>query len=78
MQQRVADSWLMCLVRRCAAAHFELSRYNCKKAMHLMDTLPNKVQGGSWALCFYGRCFYELAEYEVVSRCSRGDRQNGL
>ena len=67
LQQQIADSWLMCLVRRCAAAYFELSRYSCKKAMNLVDTLPSKVQGGSWALCLFGRCFYELAEYEVVS-----------
>jgi len=67
IQQQIADSWLMCLVRRCAAAYFELSRYSCKKAMNLVDTLPSKVQGGSWALCLFGRCFYELAEYEVVS-----------
>jgi hypothetical protein len=79
IQQQIADSWLMCLVRRCAAAYFELSQYSCKKAMNLIDTLPGKVQGGSWSLCVFGRCFYELAEYGTVSRgvWSAGSTRDG-
>jgi hypothetical protein len=67
VQQHTADTWLLCLVRRCAAAYFELSRYECKKAMELLDTLPANVQAGSWSLCMFGRAFYEMADYEVVS-----------
>jgi hypothetical protein len=65
--QHVADCWLMCLIKRCAAAVYAMSKYDCKQAMNLIDTLPSKVQGGAWALGLFGRCFYESAEYEIVS-----------
>jgi len=68
--QHVADCWLMSLIKRCAAAVYAMSKYDCKQAMNLIDTLPNKVQGGAWALGLFGRCFYESAEYEIVSHPS--------
>lgn len=66
-QQLAADAWLMTLVRRCAAVWYELSRYECGKAIELVDTLPDQIQQGVWALSVYGRACYELAEYESVS-----------
>ncbi|KAJ9126244.1 hypothetical protein QFC24_001969 [Naganishia onofrii] len=62
-QQRTADLWLLRIVQRCAAAYQELSNYNCRRAIDILNTLPAQLKRGAWATALYAKCYYELADY---------------
>lgn len=66
MQQQ-ADEWLRDLVRRCARAYRALSRFECKEALREMDGLPAEIQESIWGLEMVAKCFYEMANYTLVS-----------
>ncbi len=65
--QRNADRWLLTVVNRCAEAYREMSRYNCRKVLVALKSLPEAVQRGQWCLAMVARAYYEMTQYEEVS-----------
>lgn len=61
---RQSADGLMELLRKLGAAYQEIGRYNCRKAVQLLDTLPPQHQDSGWVNSLKGKCHFELAEYK--------------
>jgi len=65
---RQSADGLMELMRKLGAAYQEIGRYNCRKAVSLLDELPPQHQDSGWVNSLKGKCHFELAEYKEAKK----------
>ncbi len=66
--QRHCVEGLLNLMRQFGSAYYELSRYNCRKAIALLDDVPSKHRRAGWALGHLGKAHFELGQYKEAKR----------
>ncbi len=66
--QRHCVEGLLNLMRQLGVAYNELSRYNCRKAVKLLDDIPAKHRRSCWVLGHLGKAHFELGEYKEAKR----------
>ena len=66
--QRHCVDGLLNLMRQLGFAYNELSRYNCRKAVKLLDDVPAKHRRSCWVLGHLGKAHFELGEYKEAKR----------
>jgi len=47
-------------------AYLNLSQYECKKAIDILDRLSDRHYKTGWVLCTKGKAFYELSDYKMA------------
>ncbi len=62
--QKQSVDGLMRLLRQLGAAYSELARFNCRKAVEVLDSIPQNHKRTGWVLGLTGRAHFELAEYK--------------
>lgn len=66
--QRHCIDGLLCLMRQFGLAFVELSRFNCRKAIQLLEEVPLKHRKSCWVLGHIGKANFELGEYKEAKR----------
>ena len=66
--QRHCVEGLLNLMRQFGSAYYELSRYNCRKAIALLEDVPSKHRRAGWALGHLGKAHFELGQYKEAKR----------
>ena len=61
--QKQSVSGLMALMRQFGEAYVELAKYNCKKALRLLDCVAPSHRNSGWVLGLKGKAHFELGEY---------------
>jgi anaphase-promoting complex subunit 3 len=46
----------------------EMSRFNCRKAIKILEEVPSKHRRSSWVLGHLGKAYFELNEYKEAKR----------
>ena len=62
--QKQSLDGLMQLLRQMGVAYLELSKYNCRKAITLLEGISEKHRKTGWILGLMGKAHFELAEYK--------------
>lgn len=62
--QKQSVEGLMCLLRQLGSGYAELSKYNCRKAVKILDAVPPNHRSAGWILGLLGRAHFEMAEYK--------------
>lgn len=66
--QKQSVDGLMSLMRQFGAAYAEISRYNCKKAVQLLEGVSPGHRNSAMVLGMLGRAHFELGEYQESKR----------
>ena len=66
--QRHCVDGLLNLMKQFGLAFLELSRFDCRKAIKLLDDVPLKHRKSCWVLGHLGKAHFELAEYKEAAR----------
>jgi len=66
--QRHCIEGLLSLMKQFGLAFVELSRFNCRKAIKLLDDVPAKHRRSCWVLGHLGKAQFELGEYKEAKR----------
>ncbi len=61
--QKASVDGLMSLMRQLGGAYSQLSRYNSRKAIHMLEEVAPAHRGSALVLGLLGRAYFELGEY---------------
>ena len=66
--QKSSMGGLMELLRLLGAAYSELSRYNSRRAIALLDEIPHHHKTTGWVLGMVGKAHFEMGEYKEAKK----------
>jgi anaphase-promoting complex subunit 3 len=73
--QKQSLEGLMQLMRQLGAGYSELSKFNCRKAIQIFQSLPLNHNKTGWVLGQLGRAHFELGEYKDAKMCFKDLRE---
>ncbi|KAI5305663.1 1-acylglycerol-3-phosphate O-acyltransferase [Ascosphaera pollenicola] len=63
-----AVSYILELLSQLAGGYFALSKYKCREAIQMFNSLPSAQRDAPWVLAQYGKAYYEQAMYPEAEK----------